>query len=87
MIPIQYATAAVLLAGVCHSAGVLAQGTGPSPYGSELGQHTTVPGSKGDQDRHAKPKKNSTRSNGHGSASAAGASAPRAHPSDDTGAQ
>ncbi|WP_321904776.1 hypothetical protein [Paraburkholderia tropica] len=86
----QYATSAVLLAGLCHSAGVLAQGTGSSPYGSELGQHTTAPGSKGDQERRAKLQKNTAKSNGHASrrsASAVEASAPRAHPSDDTGAK
>ncbi|WP_322033777.1 hypothetical protein [Paraburkholderia sp. J76] len=67
---------------LCASAAcpvAMAQGTGPSPYGSELGQHTTAPGSKGDQQHKA-------RSHG-GAAHPKEASAPRANPAEDTGAK
>ncbi|MEK6290461.1 MAG: hypothetical protein V4793_03560 [Paraburkholderia tropica] len=66
----------------------MAQGTGPSPYGSELGQHTTAPGSKGDRELSAKQQAHPPGKKPHRQAGAFnGASAPRAHPSDDTGAQ
>lgn len=64
---------------------VFAQGTGPSPYGSELGQQTTAPGSKGDRELQARQRAHPPGKKPHRQAGQS--QVPRAHPSDDTGAQ
>jgi hypothetical protein len=73
------------LTAVCVISTAVAQGTGPSPYGSELGQQTTAPGSKGDRELQAKqkthpPQKKPYRKAGQDQP-------PRADPSQDTGAR
>lgn len=59
---------------------VSAQGLGPSPYGSNLGQDTTAPGSKGDRQMQRKTRGKPV----HGDAAVSrAASAPKADPSED----
>lgn len=48
----QLALAALLCIGLA-SDGAFAQGLGAAPRGTNIGQDTTAPGSKGDQQQHA----------------------------------
>lgn len=70
---------------MCASGPAFCQGTGPSPYGSELGQQTTAPGSKGDRELQAKQRAYPPGKKPHREAERS--QVPHAHPSDDTGAQ
>lgn len=69
----------------CAFSPAFAQGTGPAPYGSELGEQTTAPGSKGDRELQAKQRAHPPGKKPHRQAGQT--QIPRAHPSDDTGAQ